>query len=607
MPIVSTGHPYKVAASIRGGGVVISGRRFFSALNALCGIASIVVGLFLGELEFAFVQQPQGSDAFMLIQAHWIAVGAFSLLVSQSKGATQLLSSLLLIWLMLNGWLGGKALLVGDPRFAWVLAFPVISFLNFFQLVAKDKPDSEAIDAHDAEFEPAPNEPAIPADFYELHSPSPASSLTGLLSIALVVTIQLLLMVLFFFYGTLMVRVIFDGVSVDFSKMLDALSSGFWEIFYIPVIIIAVYSIVFLTQFFVEKFALSSSENSSEDINRALSIQERSYIEEQLERIAAHISESKFPALYGWLYWPSIFLMIGMFIGLPSLVAWWEAEFVNPVNLSGIAEENVISVLGPAFLGGVVFSFLFGAALFWAGFQWLGAHYRSFGEYLHMRWGWNSMNSEPRSLDSYAKIFTRFIRKRRYTPEQPVEPQQFIRDAYDEFAGLIYKTTIVLGVAAVLFTTLDVNWRRVVHTGGLHYSPYLDLRSYDISLDDVVRVELRCFLYNADDDGERSPGVGYDAVYSNGMRGYLLEAELTAESLDKVELIDQTLKSRDVPFVRAKHAGPVILRTINGYWPDCADRVLPKLDKEFQSRIGILLDLGAVVAAPGREAQEVDG
>lgn len=582
-------------AKVNRGGGVISGRKFFSALNALCGIASILIGVFLAEVDVVFVHQPQGSDAFLLIQAHWIAVGAVSLFVSQYKKANQLWNSLLLVWLMLNGWLGGNALLVGDPRFAWALAFPVISFLNLFQFVAKDVSDSEAEDVQSGDLEPAANEPLVPADFHELHSPSPASALKSLLTIALVVTVQLLLISLFFFYGTLMVRVIFDGASVDFSVMRDALGGAFWEIVYIPIIVIAVYSIVIVVQFFAEKSALGSGGDASEDVNRALSMQERSYIEQHIDRIAAYMDESKYPAIYGWLFWPSIFLMIGMFIGFPALVVWLEETFFDPVKLSGVAEENVISVLGPAYLGGVVFSFLFGAALFWAGFQWLGSRFRSFGEFLHMRWGWNSMTSDPRPLDSYAKIFTRFVRRRRYSPDQPVEPQHFIRDAFGEFSGFIYKTAIVLGFAAVLFTTLDVNWRRVVHTGGLHYSPYLDVASNELTLDDVVRVELRCFLYNKGDDGERLPGVGYDAVFSNGMYGYLLEAEFTAELLDKVEAIDQTLKSRDVPIVRARHAGPVILRTINGYWPDCAERVLPKLDEEFRSRVAALVGPDVIV------------
>ncbi|GJL92783.1 hypothetical protein [Hyphococcus sp.] len=596
--IVSTGHPYKVATVDRGGGVVMSGKRFFSALNAMCGGASIFIGIFLAEFDFLFIQQPQDSDAFILIQAHWIAVGAFSLLVSQSKGATKLFSALLLIWLMLNGWLGGKALLVGDPKFAWVLAFPVISFLNFYQLIAQGDSDSEAEDEHGGELEPSVNEPAIPADFYELHSSSPASALKGLLSIVLVVSIQLLLMVLFFFYGTLIIRVIFEGASVDFARMLDALGGVFREVLYIPVIIVAVYSIVFLVQLLIEKMAVGRGSDVGDDANRALSVQERSYIEEHIGRIGGYLAELKFPALYGWFYWPSIFGMIGLFLAFPMLVVWIEAEFFDPVKISGIPQADVISVLGPAYIGGVVFSFLFGSTLYWAVFQWLGARYRSIGEYLHTQWGWNSMNTETRPLESYAKIFTRFVRKRRYSPEQQVEPQQFLRDAYDEFAGFIYKATVVLGVAAVLFTVLDVSWRRVVHTGGLHYSPYLDVRSSDLTLDDIVRVELRCFLYNKGDDGERNPGVGYDIVFSNGMRGYLLEAELSGELLDKVEAIDQKLRERGVPAIRAKRAGAVFLRSIDGYWPNCAEAVLTKLDEEYRARVGSLIEADAIDSAP---------
>lgn len=199
------------------------------------------------------------------------------------------------------------------------------------------------------------------------------------------------------------------------------------------------------------------------------------------------------------------------------------------------------------------------------------------------------MNSQPRTLESYAKIFTRFVRKRLYSPERKVSPQQFIHDAYDEFSGFLYKATVVLGIATVVFTALDVNWRRIVHTEGFHYSPYLDWRSHDLTLDNVVGVELRCFLYDEGDDGERRPGVGYDIVFSNGMRPNLLEAELSEELLDKVEAIDGDLTIHGTPFSRAERAGRILLRDIEGYRSDCREAVLPKLNDNLRARVGRLL------------------
>ncbi|MFC2954036.1 hypothetical protein ACFOOP_19020 [Marinicaulis aureus] len=569
---------------------MISGRQFFSAINALGGIACILIGIFLDQIEPIFVSQPPGSDSFVLIQAHWIAIGLFSLIVSASKSTSQFWVSLLFFSLMLNGWLGGKALLVGDPKFSWVLAFPVLSFLNLFQLLAQNGASKDANEIQDDGAEKAVNEPLIPADFYELKSLSPAAAVTGVMHIGIVVALQIVLLVLFFFYGALMVRVIFEGADIDFARIPDVLGGVFWKILYIPVIIILVYSIFFLIQIVIERIAVGSGSAAGEDVNRSLSIQERTFIEKSLQSIDDYISDASFPASYSWLYWSAVLGLIAWFLALPVLVFWLEAEFFNAVEVSGIPEESVISSFGPGFIGGVAFSFLFASTAYWAVFQWLGKRHQRFGEYLHMRCGWNSMNGEPRPLQSYAKIFTRFVRKRRYDPDQQIDPQQFIREAYDEFSGFIYKASVLLGIAAVIFTALDVNWRRIVHTDGLHYSPYFDWRSYDLTLDEIVRVELRCFLFDGDDDEERVPGVGYDAVFSNSMRGYLLEGELNDDLLSKVEAIDAKLRSQGVPVSKAEHAGAVILRGINGYWPDCEERVLPKLDADIRSRVGALLD-----------------
>lgn len=563
-------------------------RILFKAVNALAGMTCVFVGVLLPQVELIHISQSPGEGAYLLIQAHWIAIGGVSLLVSRSSEVNQLWVALLVTWGLLNGWLGAEALLHGEPAFFWVLIFPAVALLNFLQ--ASSPGDSGADESHKAEDAQAhDHELNIPADFYELKSSSPATAVMGVLQIALVAVIQITVMVLFFFYGALMVRVLLESASVDLLKIPSTLWDVFLKILYIPTIIAAVYSVVFLIQIVIEKMALTGGESASGDANRALSHQERTFIEQNLQKIKAYIEEIEFPSFYAWSYWPSAIGCIAMFLAFPASILWIESEFFNAVKVSSIPEANVISALGPALVGGAVFGFLFGAAVYWGGYHWLGVRYPGYGEYLHIRRGWNSMSAEPRAFAAYAKIFTRFVRKRRYDVEQVIEPSQFIRDAYAEFSGLIYKSTVVLGLATVLFTYLDVNWRRIDHLAGLHYSPYLDFRSHDLSLDDAVKVELRCFLYEEDDDGERAPGVGYDLLYSNGMRGYLLQGKINPELLSKIETIDERLRGRGIPFVHAKRAGLVILRGLDGYWPDCAETVIPKLEADVRPRVAKLI------------------
>ncbi len=566
-----------------------NGRVFFKALNAFGGVVCVAIGFFLPEISAIYILQTPGEDAYRLIQAHWIAVGVISLFVSQSRRNSQFWASMLLVWLMLNGWLGWKALIVGDAKFVWALAFPVLAFLNFFQLIAQDEPAENVIPDLEAGLSSAQNDADIPPDFYKLPASSAGDALLGVVTIILAIALQIVMLVLLFFYGALMSQIIFEGASVDLAEIPEALGSAFWQILYIPVIIAVVYSIVFIMQIVVERLALNNGSDDRNDVNRALSLQERQFIEAHLKKIKRYLSEAEYPSYYGWLFWPSLALMIVLFLAFPLLVVWIESEFFDPVAASGVAVDAVISVLGPAFIGGVAFSFLFGALLYWSGLQWLGARFRRFGEYLHSRWGWNSMNSDARPIESYAKIFTRFVRKRRYPPDQDIEPRDFLYDAFNEFGGLSYKAAIALGVAAILFTALDVNWRRIAHTGGLHYSNYLDLRSHDLTLDDVVEVKLRCFLYMESDGGERNPGAGYDLVFNNGMRGYLLESDIDDALLGKVEIVDAELRARGVSFSRADRAGDLFLRGIEGYSSACAETIIPKFPPETQNRIAALL------------------
>ena len=386
-----------------------------------------------------------------------------------------------------------------------------------------------------------------------------------------------------------MSRIIFEDANVDRNQIPEALGGVFLKILYVPAIIVAVYSVVFVIQVVIEKLALSSGTDSQEDVNRSLSTQERQFIQKNLERVERYIAQADYPPFFSWFFWPSLFLMIVSFIAFPSAVVWIESEFVDAVAMSGIAQDDVISSLGPAYIGGVLFSFLFGAALYWAALQWLGMHYRKFGEYLHSRWGWNSMSSEARSLNSYAKIFTRFVRLRKYYPEQDVAPSDFLFDAFNEFGGLVFKLVIALGAASILFTALDVNWRRITHIGGMNYSPYFDLRSLNLHLDDIIYVEVRCFLYEEGDDGAQDPGVGYDVVFANGMRGYLFDGDIDDALLTKVEAVDAIMRARDVSIVPAARAGRVFLRGLTGYRSDCADAVLQKFEPDLRSRIAHLI------------------
>lgn len=563
---------------------------FLKPLNAFFGIAFIVIGLFLPTFEFVHILQAPGEDAYCIIQGHWILTGVISVWAARSNRNSQLGASLVLMWAIVNIWLAGSALVGKHWSFLWVLSFPALTALNYIQMLQQDNVIDSDGQENSVDDELRDEHSVIPADYFEIHSTNGGGALLGILKIISSITLSIGFIVVFFFYIALIERIIFDGASVVIKNIPSALGGAFYSVLYIIIISAVVYSIVLVAQVFFEKLAIAGGQQTADDTNRALSLEERKFIEKNLYALEEHLESVKYSPFLAFVPWLSIAPMIVLMIGIPSLNVLLQSVFVNPVQLAGLSEETVISKLGPAYIGGVVFGGLFGTGLFWSCLQWLGQRYSSLGEYLHAKSGWNSMNNNPRSIHDYGKIFTRFVRLRRYSADQQIAPREFIFDAFNEHASLVYKSTIVLAVAMCLFTYLDINWRRIAHTGGLHYSGYLEFQSHSLTLSDVKSVKLRCFRFNKGDDGIAKLDTGYVLVFGNNMQMDLLTSEIEDALLNKVEYVDAELQHRDIPFERASRAGDYLFRDRPGFVEDCEDAVLTDYPPEISGRIWGLLN-----------------
>ena len=559
--------------------------RNLKALNSALGLVFCAIGLFLPSVEFIRVLQAPGDHAYLLIQGHWIAAGAISIWSAHSKKRSLLNLSVVFIMATVSGFLAVIAILGNHWDFSWIFAFAALSVLNIVQLDA-DFRLADAADKEDAVHdELVTDQSKIPPDYFEIRSPGSAGMIHGILNIVLLTVLPAGAVIGVFFYIDLMANVIFHGSEVDLEKVPSDLIADFSSILHIILVSAAVYLIILIIQLIVEKLATTSREQTSDDVNRALSLQERTFIWNHLDKLQDHRKFVKYPRVFVVMYWSSVAAGLVLMIGVPAANAILQVLLFDPVKLAGLSQGVVITALGPAFVGGVVFGVLFGAATSVSIFQWLGKKHPLFGEYLHSKVGWNSMSNKARTIHEYGKIFTRFVRLRRYEPDQLIEPRNFLFDAFNEYAQVTYKVTLWLAVAMCVFTVLDVNWRRVAHTEGFHYSSYLDLRAHDLSLDEVISVKLKCFRFNEDDNGVAQLGTGYVLVFANNIKVDLLGRAIDEEVLAKVEHVDAALRRNDVSFERVKRLGNLLLRDRTGFIAECEDAVSVEHPPQIADRL----------------------
>lgn len=559
-------------------------------LNAFFGIAFIVIGFFLPSFDFVHVLQAPGDDAYLIIQGHWVVSGGLSLFVASSQHKTASAYWATIIWGFLNYWLAGHTIFGQHWDFLWVFALPALTTLNFIQLLKQNEAVhiDEQEDLHLVGQSDEYSE--IPPDYFPVNATGSSTALFGIAKLIVGIGFSIAFMSLLFFYMALIEVIILKGARIEFQEIPSSFGTEFYNAILTVVSTAVIYIVLMITQVVFEKLAISDQRQIADDANRSLSLQERKFIEKSLYSLVDYLEAVKFPRWYMFIQWLSIPPMIAFMMAVPMTVIVFQTAFVDSVQLAGLTKDVVIVDSGPALIGGALSGGLFGVGVFWSMMQWLGGRFRSIGEYLHANTGWNSFDNSARAIHDYGKIFTRQVRLRRYTTDHPVDPQQVIFDAFNEHAGVVYKTTIFLAVAMCLFTILDMNWRRVSHIDGFHYSDYLEFQGHDLTLDDVTSVDLRCFRSEADDDGVAKLGVDYVLVFSNHVQSDFLRDEIDGALLSKVEKVDAVLTQRGVPFDQALRQGKFLFRNQEGFMADCEQALADEYEPEIAGRIWRLVN-----------------
>lgn len=571
----------------------------FRWLNVVFGAALIAAGLLLTKISVIEIAQPPTSDAFHLLQFHFVLTGVTSLFVARSRGDELFVAIFLLFVVIINFWIGGIAIFSRVAEHIWTLIFPIVSFLNLGQIftqpnvAAHEKTESHSgIENEIAEVEFEDIEdfyPLIRPDIWEIKSFGIGDIVKSVLWATLYVPALLLIATLIMVYGNVLQAVIFDDANISFARAGSALLRGFIEQWPLIAVLTVTLGITFLIQTIFSSIAAKGDLRRSDDVNRALNDEERRYLADSLKAVLEYVKNKSFgafPRLVLVIFGP---LPIVTMLAAPFLIISFEGYAAEKAMTARFEGLDVLVQNGPALVGGAAAGFLFGIAAGWALLQWVGGRHFLLAQYLHAKVGWNTMSSQERSVGDHIKILTRFVRLRRLNPEKEFRPDEFLYRAFREREQLIYRTAMILGIATALFTMADMCWFQVVHTQGVLYSNYLTPFEKQLEFSAFDRIELRCFRFDKGDDGVARLATGYRLKKDGEVSvDILMDAEETPDYLDRLEAVDARLQSAGVPFVRARRAG-LLWAGKTGYLEDCGDQLKADYEPAIAARLARLL------------------
>jgi hypothetical protein len=582
-------------------------------LNGALGTAMIIAGLALARLPWIDVVQAPGSDAFRLIQFHFILTGAFSIWALTTAKRDGVMGRLVLLLFGGNGWLGYLALASQDTGLLWPLAFFVVTAVNLAYLLATDAKEADAEDASAV----APKGDAavdglIPADFgVTLAGAQFRSALLSLGAIGLTIGAVIAMLFCGAIYMTLLKASIFDKSDVSFSRLIANLRHGAGEEVMIKATIIiavtlVVYAFVFLGGAIVNAVLKNKHSKSGADLDRDLTREERLYAENSLTALAEYLDARTYGGVWRILHVVGVIGVIAAFIAVPAALYWMEAAVDPFLKVARAGGSEPLYYSGALYVGAAVGGFFAGALMFWSLYQLLGAFFPEFGEYLFARAGWNSMNNRPREPIELLWVLVRQIRSKALDIEKPFDPAAFLYGAFRERESIVYKSTILAVVSAGILTFADLKRYEIVDDSGVSYSKYFQFASRRVDFVDIDRVELRCALLGPDDNGNVNLGASYILAKDGEFRIDLLDGdERNSDGLARLEALDARLSSLGAPLARAERAG-FLQGNRSSFVSTCAKEIEDRYSAEIAPRLIRLLRVErfADPPEPGRAALE---
>jgi hypothetical protein len=592
----------RLSATDLGGAALIA---ILHALNRIGGTLLVLAGLLLAEIPWIAVNQPEHSDGFRLIQFHIVLTGALSIIAASTARRDAIISSPSLLMLGVNGWLGFLALASNDAQLYWPAALFVVSAVNFGYLLATDvkaEPEEAAAEnAGDAD------DGLIPANFGVARDGGRLRG--GLQSLgAIGLTVGLTFALLFFggIYVLLLKAAIFDGDAISFARVMENLAHGaggeaMAKAVITVVVLVIVYGGIFIIEAIVAALLKNKAAGSALDPDRDLTRAERAFAQDALGSLATYLDARRYKSSWRALYVVGVVGVIASFLAVPAAMMWAETVIFAALEPARAAGADPIFYSEPFWLGSMVGGFFAGALLFWSLYQVLGARHPEFGEYLFAKAGWNSMNNRPREPIELLQALVRHIRAKRIDIDDKFDPAAFLYSAFREPASIIYKATILSVVAAAALMAADVARYQLVDDESVAYSEYFRFASKRVEFADLDRVELRCMLFEPDDDGNVNLGVDYLLVEDGAFRiDLFVGSEEEPERLERLEALDAKLVSQGVEFARAESAG-FLQGGKSSFISSCAQEIEARYSPQIAPRLIRLIraDRFADLKAPG--------
>jgi len=559
-------------------------------VNGLFGASLVAAGLFLSQVPWIDIAQAPGSDAFGLIQFHFILTGAFSLWSALAKKRGSILASFSLLLLGANGWLAFLAIVARDPSLIWPMIFIGASGINYLYLLAAD------LKAQD---EPAGIEAAVPDADADLVSPqfgvvTAGSAFGGIAPRVAAIVFVIAAMFAIIFFGTIYLQLlkaaIFDRNDISFDVVIENIRNGAADLallkFGATAIVIAVlYGAIFSIEALIRISHKKKLETAGADFNRDLDRTERVFIRDAMNSLLGFLGEHAFDPKWGRLYGVGAVGVIASFLVTPLALIAIEEVADAALKSQRIVGGDPILYSGPLYVGAAIGGFLAGSGLFWSLYQYLGARHPEFGAHLFSQQGWNSLENRPRTSDELLLVLVRHVRNGRVKVNERFDPFAFLVSAFREHESVIYKMTTWFVAAAIGFTAADIARFMVVDAEGVHYSKYLQFASRRVAFADIDRVELRCRLFEPDDHGNVNLGVDYILVKDGEFKIDLFDTQTELEArLAPVEKIDEAIAAARVPINVAPTAG-LLQGKKAPFSPNCAGEVAARYDPETAARL----------------------
>jgi hypothetical protein len=280
-------------------------------------------------------------------------------------------------------------------------------------------------------------------------------------------------------------------------------------------------------------------------------------------------------------------LVCASFAGAP--LAIMGAERLAASFLESVRAGDPIHLSAPLMAGGFIGGFFLGPLSVWALYQFLGARFGDFGEYLYAAAGWNSLNNRARTNEEMLLPLVRFVRAKTLDLRRRFDPEDFIHMAFRESEGLVYKSTLAACLFTIVAAAADIAYYQRVDDRGVSYAPYLTFTSKRVDLADLDRVELECALFGPDDEGEIGLRLAYALVEDSAFRINLLDGPpFDAGDLANLERLDAALGAAGRPIIRAERSGWRLFAR-KGFIDTCAQEITARYEPEIAARLIRLL------------------